>query len=51
MKKKETNQTYEIIRHMRNDWGQIKPYTRVENSIKYKKPKHIKREREYEEAL
>lgn len=39
-KKKEINQTYEVIRHMRGDWGQVKPYTRIEQSKKYKKPKH-----------
>ena len=39
-KKKETNSTYEVIRKIRGDWGAVKPYTRIETSKKYKKPKH-----------
>lgn len=41
-----SNPTYEVVRKIRGDWGNVKPYTRVEESRKYKKPKHIKRERE-----
>lgn len=41
MKKKETNQTYEVIRHMRGDWGQINPVTKViPNKKKNQKVKH-----------
>ena len=38
--------SYEANKKIRKDWGDIKSYTRVEESKKYKKPKHIKRERE-----
>ena len=41
-----SNPTYEVVKKIRGDWGGVKPYTRVEESRKYKKPKHIKRERE-----
>ena len=43
MKKKETNQTYEVIRHMRGDWGNINPVTKIirnkkkDISVKYPK--------------
>ena len=41
MKKKETNQTYEVIRHMRNDWGAVNPVTKViPNKKKNQKVKH-----------
>lgn len=46
MKKKTENISYEVNRKIRRDWGEVKPYTRVEESRKHKKPKHIKRERE-----
>ena len=36
----------EIAQSIRNDWGEVKPYTRVHESKKYKKPKHKKREEE-----
>lgn len=40
-KKKETNQTYEVVRHMRGDWGQISPVTKViPNKKKNQKIKH-----------
>ena len=45
-KQKETNPMYDAWRKQRGDWGNIKPFTRVENDKRYKKPKHIKRERE-----
>lgn len=45
-KKKTTNSTYEVVRKIRGDWGQVKPFTRVETDKRFKKPKHIKRERE-----
>ena len=47
-KKKETNSTYEVVRKIRGDWGMVKPYTRIEISKKYKKPKH--KGRMYEES-
>lgn len=37
---------YEVYRSIRKDWGEIKPYTRVETDRRFKKPKHIKSERE-----
>jgi len=43
-KKPKTN--IEIIQSMRNDWGDIKPYTRIHESKKYKRLKHKKREEE-----
>ena len=49
-KKKPTNKTrtnYEVYRSIRKDWGEIKPYTRVETDKRFKKPKH--KGREYEE--
>ena len=50
-KKTQPRNSYEVNRSIRRDWGAIKPYTKVENSKKYKKPKHIKLEQEkyYEE--
>lgn len=48
-KKKSKNKphsNYEIYRTMRKDWGEIKPYTRVETDKRFKKPKYIKSERE-----
>ena len=51
MKKKKANisfptPTYEAMKKTRGDWGDISPVTKVEESKKYKKPKHAKRERE-----
>lgn len=40
------NPTYGVEKRMRRDWGGVKPYTRVEESRKHKRSKHIKRERE-----
>lgn len=34
----------EIYAGIRRDWGNVKPYTRVEESKKHKKPKHKGRE-------
>ena len=39
-----TVSTYEVVRKMRRDWGEINPVTRVEINKKFKKPKHIKKE-------
>ena len=36
----------DIIKSMRNDWGNVKPYTRIHVSKKYKKPKYKKLEME-----
>ena len=44
-KKKSTNKprsNYEVYRAIRKDWGEIKPYTRVETDKRFKKPKHKK---------
>lgn len=44
MKKTETNSIYEVNRKIRGDWGQVKPYTRVFEDKRKKKPKHKGRE-------
>lgn len=36
----------DIIKSMRNDWGNVKPYTRIHVSKKYKKPKYKRLEME-----
>lgn len=44
-KKKNKNQLksqYEVIRSIRGDWGTVKPYTRIEEDKRFKKPKHKK---------
>lgn len=42
-KKKVKERTqYEVIRSIRGDWGQVKPYTRIEDDKRFKKPKHKK---------
>lgn len=46
MKKQEQSKNYEAWRKIRGDWGSVKPFTRVENDKRRKKPKHIKREQE-----
>ena len=33
---------YEVYQSMRKDWGMVKPYTRVEDDKRFKKPKHKK---------
>lgn len=43
MKKQNTNPTYEVVRKIRGDWGQVKPYTRIEEDKRKKKPKHKKK--------
>ena len=50
VKKPKIKTSAEIAQSIRNDWGDVKPYTRVHESKKYKKPKHKKREeaRDYE---
>jgi hypothetical protein len=45
-KKPKIKTSAEIVQSIRNDWGNVKPYTRVHESKKYKKPKHKKREEE-----
>ena len=48
-KKKETNTTYEVVRKIRGDWGQISPVTKViPNKKKNPKIKHKGKEYEYE---
>lgn len=45
MSKKNKNKQrsqYEVIRSIRNDWGMVKPYTRIEEDKRFKKPKHKK---------
>lgn len=34
---------------IRNDWGQVKPYTRIQEDNRKKKPKHKKKEEEVNE--
>lgn len=44
MKEKEqVNANYQAYRKLRGDWGQVKPYTRVEADKRRKKDKHPKR--------
>lgn len=47
-KKKITNSIYEVVRKIRGDWGQVKPYTRIEQDKRKKKTKHKGREFDYE---
>ena len=47
-KKKNTNTTYEVTRKIRGDWGQVKPYTRIEQDKRKKQPKHKGKEYDYE---
>lgn len=45
MSKKSKNKprsTYEVYRSIRKDWGEVKPYTRIEEDKRKKKPKHKK---------
>ena len=46
VKKPKIKTAAEIAQSIRNDWGDVKPYTRIHESKKYKKPKHKKREDE-----
>lgn len=46
LKKPKIKAPAEIAQSIRNDWGDVKPYTVVHESKKYKKPKHKKREEE-----
>lgn len=44
-KKKSVNRPrsqYEVYRSIRKDWGEIKPYTRIEEDKRRKKPKYKK---------
>lgn len=44
-KKKSINRPrsqYEVYRSIRKDWGEIKPYTRIEEDKRRKKPKYKK---------
>lgn len=45
-KKPKIKTSAEIAQSIRNDWGDVKPYTVIHESKKYKKPKHKKREEE-----
>lgn len=44
--KKTIKTSAEIAQSIRNDWGEVKPYTRVHESKKHKRPKHKRREEE-----
>lgn len=44
VKKTKIKTSAEIAQSIRNDWGDVKPYTRIHESKKYKKPKHKKLE-------
>ena len=46
VKKSKQRSWEEVNASIRRDWGDVKPYTRVHESKKYKKPKHKKREEE-----
>ena len=45
-----TEATYETVKKMRNDWGNVKPYTRVELPKKKQKKEKYKKDwrRDYE---
>lgn len=45
-KKPKIKTSAEIAQSIRNDWGEVKPYTRIHESKKYKRPKHKNREEE-----
>ena len=45
-KKPKVKTSAEIAQSIRNDWGDVKPYTVAHESKKHKKPKHKKREEE-----
>lgn len=45
-KKPKIKTSAEIAQSIRNDWGEVKPYTRIHESKKHKRPKHKKREEE-----
>lgn len=47
MKNKEVS-LYEVNRRIRNDWGNVKPYTRIEQDKRRKKDKHKKGLKDYE---
>ena len=38
--KQKPRNAYEVYRAIRKDWGEIKPYTRVIEDKRKKKPKH-----------
>lgn len=44
MKRQTKRKTWqEINNSLRRDWGNVKPYTRIEEDKRYKKPKHKER--------
>lgn len=48
-KQKETNTTYEVVRKMRGDWGNVNPVTKViPNKKKNPKTKHKGKEYDYD---
>lgn len=46
VKKPKIKSPEELATSVRNDWGNVKPYTQPHESKKYKKPKYKKREEE-----
>ena len=46
--KRQPKDSYDIYKSIRRDWGDVKPYTRVHDSKKNKKPKYKKDWREEE---
>lgn len=46
VKKPKIKSPEELATSIRNDWGNVKPYTQPYESKKYKKPKYKKREEE-----
>lgn len=47
-KKTETASLYEVNRKIRGDWGSVKPYTRVFEDKRKKKPKYKGKENHYD---
>lgn len=48
-KNKNTNSTYEVVRKIRGDWGEVNPVTRIiPNKKKNQKIKHKGKEYDYE---
>ena len=44
IKDKSLELSYDANRKIRRDWGEIKPYSRIEEDKRKKKPKHKKEE-------
>ena len=45
-KNKKPRDNYEIYKVIRRDWGDVKPYTRIQEDKRKKKPKYKERDEE-----